>query len=253
MTDLTFSGMLGAGATMKALVKFLTDFITWRWAPAVGLLTASMFYVIVVVGLVPSEIGVPVADAKFETHSRSASGVFGGTSANVETNEGKYGTSGETRPISTPPRPVVRAPAADFGRRGFSPRLDRPEPPPAPSPPPLAATAPAPPPVARGSFGGLFSRIQGALRPGSPAAQSLSEAAQARAQQQAAAAAQTAASTQPAPAPGPPSAAPNAEPAPAPAAPAPPADGNQQQPPDAQQPEGAAPAPSAEAPAAPAQ
>lgn len=242
MTDLTFSGMLGTGATMKALVKLLTDFITWRWAPAVGLLTASMIYVMVVVGLVPSEIGVPVANAKFEPQSRSAAGsVFGGSASNGNANEGSYG-AGETRPISAPPRPVQRAPVADFGRRGFSPRLDRPEPPspPSPAPPPAAAVAPP----TRGSFGGLFSRIQGALRPGSPAAQSLAEAAQAHAQQ--------AASASPVP-PAPPSAAPNAEPPPAP--PAAPADAPQQQPPDAQQPapaDGTPPTPPSE-PAAPAQ
>ncbi|HTQ07821.1 MAG TPA: hypothetical protein VMI54_28400 [Polyangiaceae bacterium] len=228
------------------MVKLIIDFITWRWAPAVGLLTASMLYVGIVVGLVPSEIGVPVANAKFETKPPNATGgLFGGTPANGETNESRYAPPrppGETRPVSTPPRPIVRAPVADFGRRGFSPPIQRPEP---PAPP---AVAPAPPspvaPLPRAGFAGIFSRIQGALRPGSTAAQSLSEAAQARMAQ--------AASAQPAPA-----AAPSAEqPAPpAPAAPAP-ADAAQQQPPDAQQPppapdNGAPPpaAPSAEPPA----
>jgi hypothetical protein len=238
--------MLGAGGTMKPLVKLLTDFITWRWAPAVGLLAASMVYVIIVVGLVPSEIGVPVANAKFEPQSHASSGgsLFGGTSANVETSENTYGAKhGETRPVSTPPpRPVMRAPAAEFGKRGFSPRLDRPEPPPpAPTPTPAAPPTTVAPAVTRGGFGGLFSRIQGALRPGSPAAQSLAEAAQARSQQ--------------APVPPPSAAAPSAAPAEA-AFPA--ASSNEPeaapQAPDGQQPapaDSAAPAPSAsvEAPA----
>ncbi len=235
--------MLGSGGTMKPLVKLLTDFITWRWAPAVGLLAASMVYVIVVVGLVPSEIGVPVANAKFEPPSRGASSLFGGTPANVETNENTYGGTGETRPVSTPPRPVMRAPVADFGKRGFSPRLDRPEPPPPPPPPtptPAAPPTTVAPAMPRGSFGGLFSRIQGALRPGSPAAQSMAQAAQARAQQ-AAAAAPSAAPSAAAPA------APNAAAPNAPAEPAP----QQPQAPDAQPSaapaESAAPAPSASA------
>jgi len=250
MTDLRISAMLGAGGTMKPLVKLLTDFITWRWAPAVGLLAASMIYVIVVVGLVPSEIGVPVANAKFESQSRTASGsLFGGTSTATDTNENSYGsTPGETRPVSAPPRPIMRAPAADFGKRGFSPRLDRPEPP-SPAAPPLPTPAAPPttvaPAVTRGTFGGLFSRIQGALRPGSPAAQSLAEAAQARAQQVAtppstAPAAPSAAEPAPAPAPPPPNAPP----------PNPPAEAAPQPPPPPEAPQQPAPADSA-APAAP--
>jgi hypothetical protein len=216
--------MLRAGGTMKGLVKLVADFIAWRWAPAVSLLTASMLYVLVVVGLVPSEIGVPIGNAKLEAREFGAS-----TPGQLEASDTTpyVASHGQTTPVSAPPRPAMRAPARDFGRRGFSPRLDRPEPLGNPSPPAVVS----PPPQ------GLFSRLQGVLRPGSVAAQTVTQAAQ------------VAAPTPPAPPP-----APAAQPQP----PAPePADANQQQPPDAQQPaappgpEGAAPPPEGAAPTPP--
>jgi hypothetical protein len=156
---------------MKALVKLLTEFIVWRWAPAIALLAASTLYVVVVVGLVPSEIGVPVANAKFAPRDLTASTIQTDTTVNAYANAAAN-TVAEAMPVSAPPRPVVRTPANDFGRRGFSPPIERPEPlgaAPTPSPPPMSPT--------RGPLGGIFSRIQGALRPGTPAAQALNQAA----------------------------------------------------------------------------
>jgi hypothetical protein len=157
---------------MKALVKLVVEFVGWRWAPAVGLLAASALYVLIVVGLVPSEIGVPVANAKFGTH------LSDGRMGSSETVANTYATSTstpETTPASAPATPMRRMGNPEFGRRGFSPVLDRPEPPsPAPPPTPIAPNALS----GRGPLGGIFSRIQGALRPGTPAAQALSQAAQ---------------------------------------------------------------------------
>ncbi|HVR19397.1 MAG TPA: hypothetical protein VMS65_06870 [Polyangiaceae bacterium] len=134
---------------MKALGKLLGDFVAWRWAPAVGLCVASLFYVLVVVALVPDEIGVPVSGARMAkkraltTDEKPELPTFPTTTPEPE-------TEGETQPVSPPPSmPVQPAGVVDFGRRGFSPPLERPDPPPEPPPvmmppPPVAA----PPPVA---------------------------------------------------------------------------------------------------------
>ena len=131
---------------MKALGKLLGDFVTWRWAPAVGLCVASLFYVLVVVALVPNEIGVPGTDTRLAKKRAPADEkpelpTFSTTTPERET---------ETESALPPPSmPVQPAGVVDFGRRGFSPPLERPEPPPAP-PPPVVMQAPpvaAPPPV----------------------------------------------------------------------------------------------------------
>jgi hypothetical protein len=223
---------------MKALVKLLLEFIAWRWAPAVALLTASTLYVIVVVGVVPSEIGVPVANAKFVPRDLSA-----GTSLNETSTNTYTATTAETRTISTPPPQAAmrRLPAADFGRRGFSPPLDRPEPPPAAAAPTTPTQIATP---GRGTFTGIFNRIQGALRPGAPATQMLNQAAQNAAQPAAAA-------------PGAPAAVPppqplgNAAPPPAEGTPPPAPPGNGAPPAAAPPPEGAPPGAQPDAPAAP--
>jgi len=168
--------MLGSGGRMKAMMKLLGEFIAWRWAPAVGLLATSMLYVIVVVGLVPSEIGVPVANAKFSQKSLSTSSPTGGNLSGNDTSQASGSSpANETTQASSPGNSPVRSGGSDFGRRGFSPRLDRPDPP-SPSPPtvqPPNAVLPA----QQGPISGIFSRIQGALRPGSPAALAAAQAA----------------------------------------------------------------------------
>jgi hypothetical protein len=203
---------------MKALAKLFTEFIAWRWAPAVALLTASMVYVIAVVGVVPSEIGIPVANAKFSQRSL-ARPVSTTTSEEGATS---YATAANDAPAPPPPTPATRHGAADFGRRGFSPRLDRPEPP-APLPPPAPAVPPPPPavvpppaPTNPGAISNIFSRIQGALRPGAAAAAAAASAQQLAAQHTAEQTAPAAAAAEP-----PATNAPDAPPAPgeAPAAP----------------------------------
>jgi hypothetical protein len=147
---------------MKAMAKLLAEFVAWRWAPAVGLLAASMVYVIVVVGVVPSEIGIPVANAKFS-----------GKSLARPTATAAHANAANDAPAAPPPATRNAHASAEFGRRGFSPRLDRPEPPPPPpQAPPQPVVPPPAPPVAtsQGPMSNIFSRIQGALRPGAAAA-----------------------------------------------------------------------------------
>jgi hypothetical protein len=162
---------------MKALAKLFTEFIAWRWAPAVALLAASMVYVIVVVGVVPSEIGIPVANAKFSQRSLAR------PVSTTPSEEGatSYANAANDTPAAPPPAPATRHGAADFGRRGFSPRLDRPEPPPPPAPaipPPPPPVMPPPAPTNPGAISNIFSRIQGALRPGAAAAAAAAASAQ---------------------------------------------------------------------------
>jgi hypothetical protein len=158
---------------MKALAKLFTEFIAWRWAPAVALLAASMVYVLVVVGVVPSEIGIPVANAKFSARSLPKPA----STATHEEGATAYATAANDTPASSPPAPPTRHGSADFGRRGFSPRLDRPEPPPPPAAPP-PPVIPPPVPTNPGAISNIFSRIQGALRPGAAAAAAAAASAQ---------------------------------------------------------------------------
>jgi hypothetical protein len=136
---------------MKTLGRLIGELVGWRWAPAVGLCVASLFYVLVVVALVPEEIGVPT------TNARLASKVA------PQQSEPELPTFPTVVPDSevAPPAPAPVRPAAvvDFGRRGFSPPIDRPEapPPPVPPPPPVAPPQPA------------IAAVQG-LAPGSAAA-----------------------------------------------------------------------------------
>jgi hypothetical protein len=173
---------------MKVLTKLLADFVAWRWAPTVGLLSASVLFVLIVVGLVPSEIGVPVANSKFSPKPRATStaGLSPEATTALATNSDDEPTAARIAPSPVPEATPLDRPA-DFGRRGFSPVLDRPDPPPmaiSPTPaPPIpvmhqpaavaeAQASPAPaaaPPQSR--VGALFQRVQSAFGGGStPAA-----------------------------------------------------------------------------------
>jgi hypothetical protein len=169
---------------MKVVTKLLADFVAWRWAPTVGLLSASVLFVLIVVGLVPTEIGVGVASPKFGGKPRLAatSQAEGLTATALATNEDSTGHA-EPAPVVAAVQPTR---PSDFGRRGFSPVIDRPEPPeaPPPAPPPLPVVAPAPPPqpapqpaaltataapastAPPGRVAGLFQSVQNALRGG---------------------------------------------------------------------------------------
>src|SRR5690349_9477241 len=93
--------MLGAGGRMKAVAKLLADFAAWRWAPAVAMLGATLLYVIIVVGLVPSEILIPVANAKF-----APKGLAGPANNGTSTTSGTdNGTSLANATVDSPASP----------------------------------------------------------------------------------------------------------------------------------------------------
>jgi hypothetical protein len=156
---------------MKVLTKLLADFVAWRWSPTVGLLSASVLFVLIVVGLVPTEIGVPVANSKFSPRPRATS--TAGLEPDTNTATAYAATAGDEAPATRlAPSPVTHsAPAsrpAEFGRRGFSPVLDRPEPPPPPpmpvAPPPIVASPTQTPASPPNRMTGIFQSVQNALR-----------------------------------------------------------------------------------------
>jgi hypothetical protein len=136
---------------MRAL-KWFTDFATWRWAPTVGLIGATLLYILLVLLVVPGEVGLPGLDAKFVPRSSGLrSGVNAATSATgggldfanrAGSDLSHPSTASDNEP--TPPQRVV----SQTPRRGFSPPLERAEPPPAPVPPPQVVSVEPPPAAA---------------------------------------------------------------------------------------------------------
>jgi hypothetical protein len=133
---------------MKGIHKPVVEFVGWRWAPTVGLLSAALLYVGIVVALVPDEIGGPVPASR----SVPAPRVMPTQTAEPEQTTFSARTEEAPQPVvhTPPPTPVTIQPA-EFGRRGFSPPLERPNPPPepviTPPPPPPPPVIPPPPPA----------------------------------------------------------------------------------------------------------
>lgn len=126
------------------------EFLRWRWAPFVGLVGASLFYVLLAVLLIPSQVGAaePEPDELGEPGEDTNAG-------NPETGDAPAEPSDSTvrtRTIGNPSRPALPVGPATLipKRRGFSPPLERPEAPPpeAVAPPPAPPPAPVPPPPA---------------------------------------------------------------------------------------------------------
>ena len=90
---------------MKAVAKLLAAFFAWRWAPAAGLLSASTLLVLVVVGLVPNEIGVPVSNTKFAP--RAPSGAAAANTSETTTASFANGTQ-EPVAVGASPTPATR-------------------------------------------------------------------------------------------------------------------------------------------------
>lgn len=130
---------------MARVVQILSDFIRWRWAPFIGLVGASLFYVLFAILFIPSNVGASEPEADEDP----------GVDTPESTSE-RGDQNSETDAQTAPPSPVkhiersspVHAPAPK--RRGFSPPLERaepvPPPPPAPPPPPPAVAEQVPPP-----------------------------------------------------------------------------------------------------------
>ncbi|HEY3253793.1 MAG TPA: hypothetical protein VGJ91_07590 [Polyangiaceae bacterium] len=125
--------------------QLVSDFFEWRWAPCVGLTAGSLAFVALALLLIPARLdGGPHENttlSSFDT-PRPARALYASSlvrsPAEPDTRELNEVRVAQAQHVSAPqnsePRPAPQ--------RGFSPILERPEPPaPAPAPP---APAPAP-------------------------------------------------------------------------------------------------------------
>jgi hypothetical protein len=140
-------------------LRLLNDFAAWRWAPTVALVGGTFFYILFILLLIPTEIGLPGLNAEF---SPRRSVLTGAADAGVAFTAGDDDEGAEPAPVTAaatgtalnepPPQPQPYVPPAApgaFGNRGFSPPLPREEPAPAPPPAPVPqAPPPVPPPPA---------------------------------------------------------------------------------------------------------
>lgn len=121
------------------VLQILSDFVRWRWAPCVGLLGASLFYVLFVILLIPSQVGAS------ETEEDDVPAV----ETSESNGEGDEGATGDTHTSApSPVKHIDRSSPANTApppkRRGFSPPLERPDPTPPAAPPPPPAAPPPP-------------------------------------------------------------------------------------------------------------
>jgi hypothetical protein len=129
--------------------QLVSDFFEWRWAPCVGLTTGSLAFVVLALLLIPTRFGgeprVANTLSAFD-NSRSPRALYSSSLARnlTEPEEARLEPApvAHPRPPPAPRRIETGAPPA----RGFSPILDRPEPPtPPPAPPPMPTLAVEPP------------------------------------------------------------------------------------------------------------
>jgi len=126
--------------------QWVNDFFDWRWAPCVGLTAGSLTFVALALLLIPSHFGgePPVVTVSAYDTPRTQRAIFSSALARPEaaTVERRFEASRPARAV--PPAP--RSGEVDTPRqRGFSPIIERPEPPPSPpAPAPVAAAPPVP-------------------------------------------------------------------------------------------------------------
>lgn len=129
----------------------LPPVLTWRWAPCAALVLGSLSFVGFALLAIPDHIG------HIDASSTRSSLQLGNQFASTQTPAPATDWSGDTtNTVSALPNSRERTATrtgevSAFPKRGFSPPLERPEPPAAPVPPPPAAPAQpqlnVPPPV----------------------------------------------------------------------------------------------------------
>ena len=130
------------------VLQILSDFVRWRWAPFVGLVGASLFYVLFAILLIPSQVGASEQVEEEDGQAVEAPETSGERGDDASQTDAQTATPSPVKHIErSSPLPTAAAPK----RRGFSPPLERPDPtppaPPAPPPPPEALAQPAPAPI----------------------------------------------------------------------------------------------------------
>ena len=124
--------------------QLVSDFIRWRWAPFVGIVSASLFYVLLAILLIPSQVGAsPSEEREVPVETAPTPDIPTDIS---EANQEESAAPSRVRSTSRPARRTSTPPPRPR-RRGFSPPLERPAaPPPPPTPPAVTPPPPAPPP-----------------------------------------------------------------------------------------------------------
>jgi hypothetical protein len=126
---------------MRAL-KWFRDLLEWRWAPFVALVGAALLYVLLMVLLIPSEIGSGPGATAASLGSR-----FGTSSELQGVGPDTLSTAApavDSHAPEPPPTHIApQAPPITPQRRGFSPPLPRAE----PAEPPPSIPPPLPPPA----------------------------------------------------------------------------------------------------------
>ncbi|HEU5074738.1 MAG TPA: hypothetical protein VFU02_11200, partial [Polyangiaceae bacterium] len=68
------------------VVQILSDFVRWRWAPFVGLVGASLFYVLFAILLIPSKVGASETEEEASTvDAPESTGERGGDDVETDT------------------------------------------------------------------------------------------------------------------------------------------------------------------------
>jgi hypothetical protein len=138
---------------MMRVPKVLVDLVEWRWAPAAALSLGAVFYVGLVVAVIPERIGASrnsQTEGRLFTSPASTSLFAARVGASLdgqrESVESESAPPAAHRTMPAPAAPVIHD-SPSSARRGFSPPLPRPEPEAAPPPLPPPPGMPPPPPV----------------------------------------------------------------------------------------------------------
>ncbi|HWA74114.1 MAG TPA: hypothetical protein VG937_17345 [Polyangiaceae bacterium] len=139
---------------MRSL-RIWTDIVEWRWTPTVGLALGAVSYVSLALLIIPDRIGDDERNASrvgtFQALRNRTSAFAASIAPSLTDSEPPRAESG-AEPAPSPPTPAAQPHPTDesnFPRRGFSPPLERAEPPPptpTPTPEPVVVPPPAPPP-----------------------------------------------------------------------------------------------------------
>jgi hypothetical protein len=128
--------------------QLVSDFVEWRWAPCVGLTAGSLTFVALALLLIPTRLGgepsVVRTLGSFDS-ARPQREIFC-SSLTGKLTEPTARLSDELSVARSLPQPSPQGNETGVApRRGFSPIIDRPEPPPAPPPAPTAVEPPPAP------------------------------------------------------------------------------------------------------------
>ena len=127
----------------------LPQVLTWRWAPCAAFVLGSISFAAFMLLAIPDHIGQVPAEATTNSLRFQLAGTQPAPAPQSDW------SSDTTNTVSSTPRLADRTAtrntdASSFPKRGFSPPLERPEPPPAPATPPAMPPQPqlnVPPPV----------------------------------------------------------------------------------------------------------